>query len=110
MDWVNPFGYSQPVNLSEIWCSAMPDRFAIFDIALARRSRGWTWRVCTSKETTVMSGRENSRAAARYKAARALFLILLAAPYRSKRWEALNRGPAQGAKGLPNQSQRKMAS
>jgi hypothetical protein len=63
----------------------MPDQFEVFDIAFERRARRWAWRVCTREETTVMSGRETSRAAARYKAARALFLMLLSAPYRSAR-------------------------
>lgn len=69
----------------ELLCNAMPDQFEVFDIAFERRARRWAWRVCTREETTVMSGRETSRAAARYKAARALFLMLLSAPYRSAR-------------------------
>lgn len=109
MDWVIPFGYSRPVR-NFVQRGAMPDQFAICDIVLVRRSRGWTWRVCTSEESTLVSGRENSRAAARYKAARALFLILLAAPYRSTRLYASNRGPAAGAKGSPNSHRGKMAS
>ncbi len=70
--------------------SAMSDQFQIYDVALKRRGRGWTWCVCTSEETVVIWGREDSRAAARYKAARALFLLLLSASYRSTPSKASN--------------------
>jgi hypothetical protein len=86
--------------------SAMPDQFEIFDIALERRGRRWIWRVCTCEEGIVMSGREDSRAAARYKAARALFLLLLSASYGSTR--LITSGRARGHS--PPRSQREMAS
>jgi hypothetical protein len=52
------------------------DRFAVFDIAIRKRSRSWEWRVCSWCGDVVMRGREASRAAANYKSARALFLLL----------------------------------
>jgi hypothetical protein len=55
------------------------DRFAAFDIVLKRRGRGrWKWSVRTTDGHTVMCGSECSRAGARYKAERALFLLLCA--------------------------------
>jgi hypothetical protein len=55
------------------------DRFAAFDIVLKRRGRGrWKWSVRTTDGHAVMSGSECSRSAARYKAERALFLLLCA--------------------------------
>jgi hypothetical protein len=38
--------------------------------------------VCTNEGKAVMRGSESSRSAAKYQADRALFLLLLAAPYR----------------------------
>jgi hypothetical protein len=62
----------------------MPDsRFPVFEVVLERRGRKWNWRVHTSKGDVVMQGSESSRPAANYKADRALFLLLLSAPYRS---------------------------
>lgn len=55
------------------------ERFAAFDIALKRRGRGrWKWYVRTTDGQTVMCGSEYSRGGARYKAQRALFLLLRA--------------------------------
>jgi len=69
----------------------MTGQFKLFDIALAPRGRRWSWCVCTSDGTTIVSGREGSRAAARYKAARALFLLLLSASYQSTGLEHSNK-------------------
>lgn len=53
------------------------DRFAGYDIVLKQRGRGrWKWSVCEVGGETLMSGSEGSRASARYKAERALFLLL----------------------------------
>ena len=55
------------------------DSDAGYDIVLKRRRRGrWKWAVCGAGGEAVMSGAECSRAAARYKAERALFLLLCA--------------------------------
>src|SRR5258707_10795613 len=68
---------------------AMPDQFPIFEKVLKKRSRTWRWRVCTTEGDVVIQGSESSRPAAKYKADRALFLLLLSAPYRSIRLSTL---------------------
>ncbi|MDH2383614.1 hypothetical protein [Bradyrhizobium sp. CER78] len=58
-------------------------RFAAFDIVLKRRGRGrWKWAVCGSGGHAIMCGSECSQAGARYKAQRALFLLLCASASR----------------------------
>ena len=64
---------------------AMPNQFPVFELLLKKRGRIWTWCVCTTEGQVVMYGKENSRPAAKYKADRALFLMLLCAPYQSLR-------------------------
>jgi hypothetical protein len=59
------------------------DQFPVFEVHLKKRGRKWRWCVCTSEGYVVMLGSEGSRPAAKYKAHRALFLLLLSAPYRS---------------------------
>ena len=61
------------------------DQFQIFEVALKKRRRKWLWRVSTTDGDAVIEGSESSRPAAKYKANRALFLLLLSAPYRSIR-------------------------
>jgi hypothetical protein len=61
------------------------DQLPVFELALTKRGRTWRWRVCTTEGAVVMQGSEGSRPAAKYKADRALFLLLLSAPYRSFR-------------------------
>jgi hypothetical protein len=52
----------------------------MFEFVLRKRGRTrWEWRVCNSAGRAIMHGWETSRAEARYKAERALFLLLLAA-------------------------------
>jgi hypothetical protein len=59
------------------------DRFTAFDIVLKPRGRSrWKWSVRTIDGHAVMSGSECSRSAARYKAERALFLLLCASATR----------------------------
>ena len=58
-------------------------RFAAFDIVLKRRGRGrWKWAVCGTGGHAIMRGSECSRTGARYKAQRALFLLLCASASR----------------------------
>jgi hypothetical protein len=57
------------------------DQFSVFDLVLNKRGRTWQWSVCTSEGAAVMVGSESSRPAAKYQADRALFLLLLSAPY-----------------------------
>jgi hypothetical protein len=64
---------------------AMPDQFPVFEPLLKKRGRVWKWFVCTTEGKVVMHGTESRRAAAQYKADRALFLMLLCAPYQSTR-------------------------
>lgn len=80
------------LKVLHVFCTAvrysrttMPDQFPVFEIALNKRGRTWRWRVCTTTETVVMQGSEKNRRAAKYQADRALFLLLLSAPYQSIR-------------------------
>ena len=59
----------------------LPHQFSVFDILLNKRGRKWRWSICTAEGRVVMLGAEGSRSAARYEANRALFLMLLCAPY-----------------------------
>ena len=61
------------------------DQFPVFELVLKKRGRIWRWSVCTSEGAAVMVGSESSRPAAKYQADRALFLLLLSAPYQSIR-------------------------
>jgi hypothetical protein len=61
------------------------DQFPVFELLVKKRGRIWRWSVCTTEGAVVMDGSESSRPAAKYKAARALFLLLLSAPYQSIR-------------------------
>jgi hypothetical protein len=59
------------------------DQFQIFEVFLKKRRRKWLWRVSTTDGDAVIEGSESSRLAAKYNANRALFLLLLSAPYRT---------------------------
>lgn len=59
----------------------MPHRLPVFEALLKKRGRVWRWSVCTAEGQVVMHGAESRRASARYQANRALFLMLLCAPY-----------------------------
>jgi hypothetical protein len=63
----------------------MPDEFPVFELLLKKRGRVWRWCLCTTEGQVVMLGSEGSRPAAKYQADRALFLMLLCAPYQSAR-------------------------
>jgi hypothetical protein len=69
----------------------MPDQFPVFETLLKKRGRVWKWFVCTTEGRIVMQGSESSRPAARYKADRALLLMLLCAPYQSARLSGRDR-------------------
>lgn len=62
----------------------MSDRIPIFEVILEQRRRRWMSSVRTTGGTLVMTGSRSSRSAARYEADRALFLMLLSAPYHSR--------------------------
>ena len=59
------------------------DQFPVFEVVLKKRGRTWRWCVCTTEGDLVMQGSQRSRPTAKYKAHRALFMLLLSAPYRS---------------------------
>jgi hypothetical protein len=61
------------------------EQFQIFEVVLKKRRRKWLWSVSTTDGDAVIEGSESSRPAAKYNANRALFLLLLSAPYRSIR-------------------------
>jgi hypothetical protein len=65
-----------------------------FEIVLKKRGRKWRWWVCTSEGKPIMQGSDGNLSAARYGANRALFLLLLSAPYRSR----LSTPPGQEAR------------
>jgi hypothetical protein len=69
---------------------AMPDQFPIFEVILKKRGRAWRWCVCATEGQIVMQGSERRRPAAKYQAGRALFQLLLWAPYRSTRLSNLD--------------------
>ena len=71
---------------------AMTEGFSDFDVVLRRRGRTWKWFVRTSEGHVAMQGREKSRAAAQYEAAKALFQLLLCAPYRLLRVNSSQNG------------------
>jgi len=60
------------------------DQFQVFEVVLRKRRRTWLWCVSTTDGDAIIEGSESSRAAAQYAANRALFLLLLSAPYRTK--------------------------
>lgn len=69
----------------------MLGRFPIFEIVVKKdRRTTWRWCICASEGAVVMRGTETTKAAARYQAERALFLLLLSAPYHP----AISRRPA----------------
>jgi hypothetical protein len=68
----------------------MPDRFPTFEVILMKRGRKWRWRVCTTEGMAIMQGSEGNQTAAKYQADRALFLLLLTAPYRLRRLSGLD--------------------
>jgi hypothetical protein len=53
-----------------------PHQLPIFGTLLQKRGRVWRWSVCTAEGRVVMLGGESRRASARYKANRALFLMV----------------------------------
>jgi hypothetical protein len=64
----------------------MRDQFQIFGAFFEKRRRrgAWRWKVCTAEGDVIVRGSDMSRHAAQYNANRALFQLLLTAPYHSK--------------------------
>lgn len=61
----------------------MLDHLPLFEIHLRRRRRKCRWHLSTTDGRVLMQGAEFSRAAARYQAHRALFLMLFASAHES---------------------------
>ena len=59
----------------------MSYRLPVFEALVEKRGRAWRWSVCTAEGQVVMQGAESRRTSARYQANRALFQMLLCAPY-----------------------------
>jgi len=72
----------------------MTDRFPIFEMVLIKRRRKWAW--CVRTKGIAIKGSDANRAAAKYEADRALFLLLLTAPYRLRRPSGLDVIASQG--------------
>jgi hypothetical protein len=60
------------------------DQLQVFEVVLRKHRRTWLWCVSTTDGDAVIEGSESNRSAAQYVASRALFLLLLSAPYRTK--------------------------
>ncbi len=60
----------------------MPKQLPLFEIRLRKRGRACRWYLCTIVGHAVIWGSERSRAAANYRARRALFQMLLVSAYR----------------------------
>jgi hypothetical protein len=58
------------------------DRFQMLEIGVRKRRRLWLWSVSTTEGGTIVEGAASSRAAAKYSADRALFMLLLSAPWK----------------------------
>ncbi len=59
------------------------DHFQVFEVVLKQRRRRWLWYVLTTDGDAIIEGSESCRPAANYNANRALFQLLLCAPYRT---------------------------
>jgi hypothetical protein len=57
----------------------MPEHFPVFETHLRKRGRRWKWFLSTADGHMLMESSEGSRPAARYRANRALFQMLLGA-------------------------------
>jgi hypothetical protein len=59
-------------------------RFPVFETHLRKRGRTWWWFLSTADGRTLIQGSEAGRSAARYRANRALFEVLLVSAPPSK--------------------------
>jgi hypothetical protein len=57
-------------------------RFQMFEVSVRKRRRLWLWSVSTVEGGAIVEGSASSRAAARYSADRALFMLLLSSPWK----------------------------
>ena len=63
----------------------MTAHFQTFEAIVRKRRRSWRWYICTPEGDLVMLGSDSTRPGARYQANRALFMLLLNSPYRTRR-------------------------
>jgi hypothetical protein len=84
-DYVLQSRHENAADLPRIWNSEIvtPEQLQFFEVVVKKRRRKWLWRVSTIDGDAVIEGSEGSRPAAIYNANRALFLLLLSAPYRT---------------------------
>lgn len=68
------------------------DRFQMFDVSVRKRRRLWLWSVSTAEGEVIVEGAASTRSAAKYSADRALFMLLLSAPWKL-RLRKRSRGP-----------------
>ena len=61
------------------------DDLPVFDLQIRKAARSWEWSVHGPSGDAMMRGRQTRRVAARYEAARALFLMLLSAQLRPRK-------------------------
>ena len=66
------------------------DRFQMFEMSVRKRRRLWLWSVSTAEGGAVVEGVASNRPAAKYSAERALFMLLLSAP-----WKLRQRKPSK---------------
>src|SRR5260370_34280275 len=60
---------------------AMTVQFPVFELNLTKRGRTWRWRISSTAGDVVMQESVRRRPAAKYRADRARFVLLLSAPY-----------------------------
>ena len=84
-DYVLQSRHENAAALPGIWNSEIvtPEQLQVFEVVVKKRRRNWLWRVSKTDGDAVIEGSESSRPAAIYNANRALFLLLLSAPYRT---------------------------
>jgi hypothetical protein len=83
---ITPAGYGAgyvSVEARQGWSGQ--DDLPVFDLRIRKAARSWEWSVFAPSGEPIMRGRESRRAAARYEAARALFLLLLSAQLRIRK-------------------------
>jgi hypothetical protein len=73
------------VSLEERQQREEHDGLPVFDLQIRKAARSWEWSVHGPSGDAMMRGRKTRRAAARYEAARALFLMLLSVQLRPRK-------------------------
>jgi len=58
------------------------DRFQMFEMSVRKRRKLWLWSISTAEGGAILEGSASNRPAAKYSADRALFMLLLSAPWK----------------------------